>query len=115
MRGPTVRPGTLPRPRLAAQIDAALSQGTRLVNVQAPRGYGKTTAAAQWARTADERIVWVPLWGTHDEDGLWSRLASELTLPRSHCRRGSKVGDAVGWAHHDSLRRLSPGDVVLSR
>jgi LuxR family maltose regulon positive regulatory protein len=44
---PGPRPGLVPRPRLAGQLEAGLGQG--MVLVCAPAGYGKTVLLADWA------------------------------------------------------------------
>ena len=60
---PRPRAGLVPRPRLAALLDA---EGSRLTLVSAPAGFGKTTTVAAWLSTAaaadpDRRIAWVSL------------------------------------------------------
>ena len=52
---PRVPPGVLPRPRLNARFDGEHT----VVLAQAPAGYGKTVAMAQWAAEADSSGVWL--------------------------------------------------------
>jgi LuxR family maltose regulon positive regulatory protein len=58
---PPLRVGGLSRPRLLALLDAGLRAGRRLTLVAAPAGYGKTTLAATWVRTAALPTVWLTL------------------------------------------------------
>ena len=50
---PAPRPGLVPRPRLAEQLDEGLTRGVILVC--APAGYGKTVVLADWARRGEHR------------------------------------------------------------
>jgi LuxR family transcriptional regulator, maltose regulon positive regulatory protein len=54
---PAQRANLVPRPRLAAQIDAAIGQGQRVVLVSAPAGFGKTTAVMEWLGARE--ALWV--------------------------------------------------------
>ena len=45
---PTLRATLVPRPRLAAQIDTAITQQQKLILIAAPAGFGKTTTIAAW-------------------------------------------------------------------
>ena len=49
---PAPRPGLVPRPRLAGQLDEGLARGVILVC--APAGYGKTAMLADWARRSEQ-------------------------------------------------------------
>jgi LuxR family maltose regulon positive regulatory protein len=50
-----------PRPHLLEKLDHRRQPGTRLVLVCAPAGYGKTTLAADWARTSPGGVAWLSL------------------------------------------------------
>lgn len=57
---------TAPEPRLGrisrrSLIDAARNDGSRVVGVTAPAGYGKSTLLAEWAATEDRPVAWVSL------------------------------------------------------
>lgn len=57
---PQLRGNHMPRPRLLAQLDAALDSD--IVLICAPAGYGKTTLAADWLRRPTAgRAAWVSL------------------------------------------------------
>ena len=51
----------MPRPHLLEKLDHRRQPGTRLVLVCAPAGYGKTTLAADWARTSPGGVAWLSL------------------------------------------------------
>ena len=50
-----------PRPHLLEKLDHRRQPGTRLVMICAPAGYGKTTLAADWARTRPGSVAWLSL------------------------------------------------------
>ena len=50
-----------PRPYLLEKLDYRRQPGTRLVLFCAPAGYGKTTLAADWARTSSGGVAWFSL------------------------------------------------------
>lgn len=50
-----------PRPRLLEKLDHRRQPGTRLALLCAPAGYGKTTLAADWARTRPGGVAWLSL------------------------------------------------------
>jgi LuxR family maltose regulon positive regulatory protein len=59
---PPPRIGLVPRPRLAARLQAAITQRQKLILVAAPAGFGKTTAVAEWLHTVgDCSIAWLAL------------------------------------------------------
>ena len=86
---PGPRPGLVPRPRLAGQLEAGLGQG--MVLVCAPAGYGKTVLLADWALAASARwrgCRWIPATTTRPGSG-------GTRSPRwTGCARGS----APAWA-----------------
>lgn len=59
---PPLRPGHVPRARLTALLDEALTRPLTLVT--APAGFGKTTVVSTWLRGISARSAWVTL----DED-----------------------------------------------
>ena len=74
---PAVRPGVVPRARLAPQREAA-SQ-SRLVLVSAPPGYGKSTLAAEWGHLDPRATGWVRLdRADNDPVVLLSEIAAAL-------------------------------------
>jgi LuxR family transcriptional regulator, maltose regulon positive regulatory protein len=54
---PTSRATLVPRPRLAAQIDTAITQQQKLILIAAPAGFGKTTTIAAWLGSRTEGRV----------------------------------------------------------
>ncbi len=56
---PSTRQTTVPRPRLAARLDASLSHPLTLV--AAPAGFGKTTLVSTWARRQSKPVAWLSL------------------------------------------------------
>ena len=58
---PPVPGERVPRPHLLEQLDHRRQPDTRLVLICAPAGYGKTTLAADWARTRPAGVAWLSL------------------------------------------------------
>jgi ATP/maltotriose-dependent transcriptional regulator MalT len=56
---PTTRQTTVPRPQLAARLDASLSHPLTLV--AAPAGFGKTTLVSTWAQRQPTPVAWLSL------------------------------------------------------
>ncbi len=67
LRVPTVPPWVVARPRLSALQEAA--EGSRVVLVSAPAGYGKSTLVAQWTDLDPRASGWVQL-GPADNDSV---------------------------------------------
>jgi LuxR family transcriptional regulator, maltose regulon positive regulatory protein len=57
LRGPLIRPGTVPRSALIERL--AQGDSRPLVSVVAPAGYGKTTLVSQWAERNGQAFAWV--------------------------------------------------------
>jgi DNA-binding CsgD family transcriptional regulator len=62
---PRPRPETVVRERVVALLDEA--SGSPLTVVQAPAGYGKTTALVTWLATVEEPCAWVSLDGMDND------------------------------------------------
>ena len=77
LQPPPLRPDLLLRPSLQARLAASLQSGHRLTVVQAPAGYGKTTALAHWARTNQALTAWLTLDTT---DNQFDRFFRYLTM-----------------------------------
>ena len=97
---PCPRPGMVSR---AGLVEAARSNGRRLVAVTAPAGYGKSTFLAQWAEAEDRPVAWVSLDRFDDDPAMLL-----VSLASAYCRAGlgsaSLVADMAG-----------PGVSVLGR
>ena len=79
LRGPRLRPEWVNRPRLIRELAGAAS--AKLVLVNAPAGFGKTTLLAQWRSTAAEGrpVAWLSLDRGDDDPGrLWRHIVSAL-------------------------------------
>jgi LuxR family transcriptional regulator, maltose regulon positive regulatory protein len=78
LHAPEPRDGWVERPALVGRLERA---SARLILVDAPAGYGKTTLVAQWrgSATEDRRFAWVSL-DPDDNDpvSLWSHVAHAL-------------------------------------
>jgi LuxR family maltose regulon positive regulatory protein len=73
---PVLRDGLIARTRLLETL-AAIPEGSSLILVTAPAGYGKTTLLSQWAAEDSREFAWV----TVDEaDGDPVRLAGHVAL-----------------------------------
>src|SRR5215475_11608191 len=82
LHAPEPRDGWVERPALAGRLART---GAKLVLVDAPAGYGKTTLVAQWRGSAaeDRPFAWVSL-DPDDNDpvSLWSHVAHALHRAR---------------------------------
>jgi LuxR family maltose regulon positive regulatory protein len=78
-------PGLVTRPDLVRRL-ATASEGSRLVVVSAPAGYGKTTLLAEWARAAGAPAAWLTLRHEHRSP---RRLHADLAAARD--ARGAAV------------------------
>ncbi len=79
LHAPGIRREWVERPRLVEELAAASS--AKLVLVDAPAGFGKTTLVAQWRSSAVERrkFAWVSLDSGDDDPGrLWWHVVSAL-------------------------------------
>ena len=84
---PLLRPGLVQRDRLNRRLTAALRQGTPLVLVSAPAGFGKITFITVWHNTRAGRafpLAWLAL-DEHDNDparfGAYWMAAMESVFP----------------------------------
>ena len=74
---PGLRPGFVPRPRLADRLDEGLGRG--LVLVCAPAGSGKTALLADWARCGRRPVAWLSLdAGDNDPARFWRHAVAAL-------------------------------------
>ncbi|MFN8504532.1 LuxR C-terminal-related transcriptional regulator [Kouleothrix sp.] len=115
---PPIRPGLVPRPRLAER----LRQGQRgpLTLISAPAGSGKTTAICTWLAASSARSVWLSL-DAEDNDParFWSyvcaacdRLAPGCGAPALGLLRAPQPAPlpVVASTLLNSLALLPPGD-----
>ena len=90
---PAPRPGLVPRPRLAGQLDEGLARGVILVC--APAGYGKTAVLADWARRSEHPAGWLSLdAGDNDPARFWRHAVA--ALDRAHPGIGDRVAPLLG-------------------
>ena len=90
---PGPRPGLVPRPRLAGQLEAGLGQG--MVLVCAPAGYGKTVLLAGWALAGQRPVAWLSLDpGDNDPARFWRHAVAALDRVRPGI--GARVGPLIG-------------------
>ncbi len=90
----------------AALIDAARSNGHRVVAVTAPAGYGKSTLLAQWANAETRPVAWVSL-DRFDDDPI----ALLVVLASAYGRITPAAGhlaDAVRGYGGSPLGRAAP-------
>ena len=90
---PVLRPGLVPRARLADQLDDGVGRGVALV--VAPAGYGKTVLLAEWVRAATRPAAWLSLDAAdNDPARFWRHVvaALEALYPGIRGRVGSLLG-----------------------
>lgn len=77
------------RPRLDRSLTQTFEAGTQLLVAEAPAGYGKTTAVAQWARQVQDTrlrlgqstdILWLGARDNRDPVRLWAKLEERVAL-----------------------------------
>ena len=90
---PAPRPGLVPRPRLAEQLDEGLVRG--LVLVCAPAGYGKTAALADWAGRTEHPAGWLSLDAADNDPARFWRHAV-AALDRARPGIGDRVAPLLG-------------------
>ena len=90
---PAPRPGLVPRPRLAEQLDEGLARG--LVLVCAPAGYGKTAALADWAGRSEHPAGWLSLDAADNDPARFWRHAV-AALDRARPGIGDRVAPLLG-------------------
>src|SRR6266576_2876393 len=117
---PSPTPGFVPRPRLAAQPDHALTR--KLTLVCAPAGFGKTSVLADWSQQHAHEVAWLSLdAGDNDAVRFWRYavaaldrvrpgIAGELA-PSLRARRSGSF-DALVSQVINALAR-EPGEIVL--
>jgi LuxR family maltose regulon positive regulatory protein len=113
LTAPPRRPGTVPRTGLVNRL--RVSHAARVVLVAAPRGYGKTTLVAEWARRDGRPFAWYALDEADGPDDFAAHLAEAV----------SRVVDSRVWpgGPDETAARLgralasfaSPVVVVLDR
>jgi LuxR family transcriptional regulator, maltose regulon positive regulatory protein len=90
---PGLRPGFVPRPRLAQRLDEGADRG--LVLVCAPAGSGKTVLLADWARSGRRPAAWLSLDdGDNDPARFWRHAVAALA--RACPGIGERVGPLLG-------------------
>ena len=122
LHAPNPRAEWVERPRLTGELTRTAA---RLVLVDAPAGFGKTTLVAQWRASATETrpFAWVSLdRGDNDPGRLWWYIVQRAAarLPRDR-RRGHSAGTAGAdprgrrdrAAHHRQRAGRDPSPVVL--
>ncbi len=74
---PRLRLGFVDRPRITKALDAGVD--VELTVIEAPAGYGKTTAVRQWSATQDAALVWVTLDAVDDDPNrMWWYVATAI-------------------------------------
>ena len=100
---PGLRPGFVPRPRLAERLDEGLEPG--LVLVCAPAGYGKTVLLADWARCRERPVAWLSLdEGDNDPARFWRHTLGALDQARPGV--AERLGPLLGRSAPPSLEPL---------
>ena len=90
---PGLRPGLVPRPRLAQLLDEGLSRGVLLVC--APAGYGKTMLLADWVRHGKQGVAWLSLDASdNDPSRFWRHGLAALDQARPGI--AGRVGPLLG-------------------
>ena len=102
LRAPPLRPGVVPRTRLASLRETA--QRSRLVLICAPAGYGKSTLASEWSQLDPRVAGWVHLdRSDNDPVALLTNIAAAL----------ERIGSAAGQLLEELSRRTPRIDEVV--
>ena len=82
--------GLVERPHLVHKIENSFQQGSRVLLVSAPPGFGKTTVLCQWAASQYRYVAWLGLDdGDNDIVRFWSYFIASLQ------QRFPDIGDSV--------------------
>ncbi|MDL9980042.1 LuxR family transcriptional regulator [Microbacterium candidum] len=108
---PIFNPAFVRRPEL---VEALRTDGSRLVTVTAPAGYGKSSLLAEWEQVEDRATGWLTL-RVEDDDP-----AAVLRLLAYACERfasaASSVFTVIATSRDDVLGRMAPAvALVLSQ
>ncbi len=100
---PRRRADSIPRPRLAARLNADAGQKVTLIS--APAGFGKTTLLAEWISTSERCVTWLSLdAGDNDPTVFWGGFLA--ALQRLEASLGQGVGDQLGTAQSPPIESL---------
>ena len=107
LAAPVPRAGLIPRVGLQALLQTNLS--AKLVLVDAPAGFGKTTLLAQWQATAvGDRVAWVALdQGDNDPTSFWVYVVEALRTVEPGVGAAALAG--LGRPTADLQREVLPG------
>ena len=109
LSAPRVRPSVVDRPRILQALDAGADAVLTLL--EAPAGYGKTTAVRVWCATQDSALAWVTLdAGDNDPNRMWRYIATAVDRIRPGLagptfRRLSVAGGALEDAVDELMMR----------
>ena len=108
LAAPSVRPGTMDRPRIRSVLDR---DDVALTLVAAPPGYGKTTAVRVWCAGVDAALSWVTLDPVdNDPVSLWSYVATAVDRIREGLgRRALQRLNAGMSSSEDAVEELLNG------
>jgi LuxR family maltose regulon positive regulatory protein len=78
---PPLRPNRVSRPRLLQKLNDGVHQGTRLILISAPAGFGKTTLAVEWVQERGLPVAWLSLDDSdNDLTRLWQYIVAAFQL-----------------------------------
>ncbi|UOQ87906.1 AAA family ATPase [Agromyces endophyticus] len=99
------------RPEL---VDALRAQGSRLVTVTAPAGYGKSSFLAEWREAEDRATGWLTLRVEDDDPAAVLRLLAHACAP--FASETDSVFKQIATTHDGVLGRMAPAlSLALSR
>lgn len=108
---PDFNPAFVRRPAL---VDAVRGSESRLVTVEAPAGYGKTSFLAEWTRTEDRATGWLTLSADDDDPASLIRLLAHAC--REFASEAGSVFTQIATSQGSALGRLAPAlALALSR
>ena len=112
LRRPELRPGVVPRPKLAAQLQ---DSDATVALVVAPPGYGKTTLVSEMTSAAERPFAWLTI---TDEDNDPSALLAYVALALDSVEpldRRTFSALAMSQADLASIRLPRLGNVLADR
>jgi LuxR family maltose regulon positive regulatory protein len=112
LRRPELRPGVVPRPNLAAQLQES---DATVALVVAPPGYGKTTLVSEMATAAERPFAWLTI---TEEDNDPSELLAYVALALDSIEpldRRTFSALAISQADLASIRFPRLGNVLANR
>ncbi|MEP9392993.1 LuxR C-terminal-related transcriptional regulator [Gordonia sp. VNK1] len=113
-RTPRSRSDTIPRRRLSCRLDE-LVKSHRVVVVDAPSGYGKTVAVADWARRSPLAVAWLAMPARESDPSEFLRGLISAVCQLSATRGHHAALTALHTAHGPTTTAIGDFAMMIDR